>query len=571
MIAIDQSNEASFRSMLETCPLSVRIVTCSDHRILFANQRYAELTNSPRDQLAGSDPKLCYANPQDYEDILRQLSQGLTVTNKRVELRTSGQQAIWASASYSRLTYENKQVILGWYHDLTELKNAENRIHQMAFYDTLTQLPNRRLLMERLNQSLLASACSQQYGALLFIDLDHFKTVNDTKGHDIGDLLLIEAAKRLQACVCETDTVSRLGGDEFLIVLEALGTDIDDAAANARLLTQIIQATLSEPYALNERLCNISSSIGIVLFRDQQDPPDNLLRYADTAMYQAKASGRNTIHFYDAATQIAIEARAKLEDELRLALQKQQFRLHYQIQVDNLRRPLGAEVLLRWEHPEHGLVYPAQFIPLAEDAGLIESIGLWVLHTACAQLAAWQQDELTRDLVLAVNVSPRQLHETDFVTQVQRILLETGVKPAHLKLELTESATLENVEDTIIKMREIEMLGVKFAMDDFGTGYSSLQYLKRLPLSQIKIDQSFVRDIASDPNDASIVQTIIAMSAALRLDVIAEGVENEAQFRFLKLCGCRAFQGYFFSKPVPLDEFMRLLANQRAISTMNPG
>ncbi|WP_124951821.1 sensor domain-containing protein [Sulfuriferula thiophila] len=567
---MDQTYEARFRHMLETCPLSVCIVACSDHKILFANQHYAKLTNSPRDQLAGSDPKPCYANPQDYQDILHQLSQGLTVTNKLIALKTPGQQATWVSASYSRLTYENEQAILGWYHDLTELKNAENRIHQMAFYDALTLLPNRRVLMERLQQSLLASVSSQQYGAVLFIGLDHFKTINDTKGHDIGDLLLIEAANRLQTCVCETDTVSRLSGDEFLIVLEALGSDIDDATANARLLTQMMHATLSEPYALNEQLCNISSSIGIALFRDRQDTPDNLLRYAETAMHQAKTSGRNTIHFYDAAMQIAIEARAKLEDALRLALQKQQFRLHYQIQVDNLRHPLGAEVLLRWEHPEHGLVYPAQFIPLAEDAGLIGSIGLWVLQTACAQLAAWQQDELTRNLVLAVNVSPRQLHETDFVAQVQRALIETGATPAQLKLELTESATLENIEDTIIKMREIEMLGVKFSMDDFGTGYSSLQYLKRLPLSQIKIDQTFVRDIASDPNDASIVQTIIAMSATLGLDVIAEGVENEAQFRFLELCGCRAFQGYFFSKPVPLNEFMRLLANQHAITSRNP-
>jgi len=280
-----------------------------------------------------------------------------------------------------------------------------------------------------------------------------------------------------------------------------------------------------------------------------------VMKFADTAMYQAKTAGRNAIRFYDPVMQATIEARADLEEGLRHVIDLKQLSLYFQIQVDVRNRPLGAEVLLRWQHPERGLVSPAQFIPLAEETGLIIPIGLWVLRTACVQLKVWQNDVRTRDLTLAVNVSTKQLRSPDFVTQVQRILLETGVRPALLKLELTESIVLENVEDTIAKMRELKLLGVSFSMDDFGTGYSSLQYLKRLPLDQIKIDQSFVRDIVSDPNDAAIVQTIIAMGEVLGLSVIAEGVETEAQREFLDLRGCHAFQGYLFGIPVPLPDF----------------
>ncbi|MFH0935212.1 MAG: bifunctional diguanylate cyclase/phosphodiesterase, partial [Pseudomonadota bacterium] len=332
-----------------------------------------------------------------------------------------------------------------------------------------------------------------------------------------------------------------------------------DAATQAEHVAEKIRAALSEPYLLNQHQYHSTPSIGIALFRGHQDSLDNLLKYADTAMYQAKTAGRNTIRFYDPEMQSAIEARADLEEELRRAITQQQFRLHYQIQVDSLGRALGAEVLLRWEHPASGLMPPMRFIPLAEDTGLIVPIGLWVLQTACAQLAAWQHDALTRDLSLAVNVSARQFRQPGFVGQVQRILVESGAKPSHLKLELTESTVLENVEDTIARMRELKLLGVSFSMDDFGTGYSSLQYLKRLPLDQIKIDRSFVRDIVSDPNDAAIVQTIIAMSEALGLHVIAEGVETDAQRDFLDRHGCHTFQGYMFGKPLPLEQFEAML------------
>jgi len=402
---------------------------------------------------------------------------------------------------------------------------------------------------------LSASARNGQYGAVLFIDLDHFKTLNDTKGHGMGDLLLIEVARRLKSCVRDGDTLSRLGGDEFVVVLETLGIHADEAAAQAEMIAEKVRGILSATYMLKDYPHHTTPSIGIVLFQGHRENLEDLLKYADAAMYQAKTSGRNAIRFYDSALQLAIEARALLDDELHQALAKQQFRLHYQIQVDSLRRPLGAEALLRWEHPERGLVSPMQFIPLAEETGLIVPIGLWVLRSACAQLKAWQQNALTRDLTLAVNVSAKQFHQADFVAQVRSALLDSGAEPAQLKLEMTESIVLENIEDTIRKMHEIKLLGVSFSMDDFGTGYSSLQYLKRLPLDQVKIDQSFVRDIATDQNDAAIVQTIIAMAEALGLNVIAEGVETEEQRQFLDLRGCHAFQGYLFGKPAPVGEF----------------
>jgi diguanylate cyclase (GGDEF)-like protein/PAS domain S-box-containing protein len=460
-----------------------------------------------------------------------------------------------AEVLLSAMKLDGKPVLQATVRDITERKQNEQKIYQLAFYDSLTNLPNRRLLLDRLRQAFSVGARSGQHGAVLFLDLDNFKTLNDTKGHDIGDLLLSEVALRLNTCVRDGDTVARLGGDEFVVVLDSLSAIPDEAAAQADLVAEKIRDILSQPYQLENYAHHTTPSIGVVLYRGHLQSVEEVLKYADTAMYQAKAAGRNTIRFYDPLMQAAIEARADLEEELRHALERKQLRLHYQIQMDSRNRALGAEVLLRWQHPKRGVVPPVQFIPLAEDTGLIAPIGLWVLQTACTQLKSWQQDALTRDLTLAVNVSAKQFRNKDFVAQVQRVLVETGAKPALLKLELTESTVLENVEDTIAKMRELKLLGVSFSMDDFGTGYSSLQYLKRLPLDQIKIDQSFVRDIVSDANDAAIVQTIIAMSEVLGLSVIAEGVENEAQREFLDLRGCHAFQGYLFGKPVLLEDF----------------
>jgi len=445
--------------------------------------------------------------------------------------------------------------IIGVILDITERKKTEQQIHQLAFYDALTQLPNRRLLMDRLRQAFAVGARNSQHGAIMFLDLDHFKTLNDTKGHEIGDLLLIEVAARLMVCVRDGDTVARLGGDEFVVVLETLKSDTQEAANQAERAAEKIQAALNQPFQIKGRTHHTTASIGIVMFKGHEDGEDDLLKFADIAMYQAKTAGRNAIRFYDPATQSAIEARADMETELRQSLENRQFIPYFQIQVDSSFRPVGAEVLLRWNHPQLGLISPTQFIPLLEESGMIIPVGLWVLQAACEQLHAWQSSPLSCDLSLAVNVSAKQFRQPDFVARVQRVLLETGAKPSHLKLELTESVVLENVESTIAKMRELKLLGVSFSMDDFGTGYSSLQYLKQLPLDQIKIDRSFVRDIVSDVNDAAIVQTIIAMSDALALNVIAEGVETEAQREFLERHGCHAYQGFLFGKPLPLEKF----------------
>ena len=436
-----------------------------------------------------------------------------------------------------------------------EREVASEQIHQLAFYDTLTGLPNRRLLMDRLQQSFSVSARSGSHGALMFLDLDHFKNLNDSKGHDIGDELLLEISKRLESCVRDGDTVARLGGDEFVVVLENLGEHYNEAASHAETIGEKIRQAMRPPCVLKDHIYNTTMSVGIVLYKGNQHSLDDLLKHADIAMYQAKAAGRNAIRFYDPVMQAAQEERIKWEAELHLAVQKQQFVLYYQVQVNSLRQAVGAEVLIRWQHPERGLVSPSFFVPTAEETGMIVPIGSWVLQTACSQLKSWQNDKVTRNLTLAVNVSAKQFRQAGFVAEVRRVLQETGAKASLLKLELTESTVLENVEDAISKMHELRALGVSFSVDDFGTGYSSLQYLKRLPLDQIKIDQTFVRDIASDPNDATIVKTIIVMAKALGFQVIAEGVEFEAQITFLEWCGCQSFQGYLFCKPMPIGQF----------------
>jgi diguanylate cyclase (GGDEF)-like protein/PAS domain S-box-containing protein len=539
------------------------MITDAARHIVEVNPAFTRITGYSSEEVIGKDPHLLASGRHDrtfyhelWDDIENNGHWEGEIWNRRKggEVYPSWMNINRVSDSDGRLHY-----FVGMFSDISKRKEAEAQIHQLAFYDPLTELPNRRLLIERLQQAFSVGARSGQHGAVLFIDLDNFKTINDTKGHDTGDLLLAEVAKRLNVCVRDGDTVARLGGDEFVVVLESLNSASDDAATQADLVAEKIREALSQPYQLGNYAYHTTPSIGVVLFLGHRQSLDDVMKHADTAMYQAKTAGRNAIRFYDPVMQAGIEARADLEEELRYALERQQLCLHYQIQIDSSNRTLGAEVLLRWQHPEKELISPAQFIPLAEETGLIVPIGLWVLQTACALLRSWQSDAVTRDLTLAVNVSAKQFRSQDFVAQVERTLLEAAAKPALLKLELTESIVLENVEDTIAKMRELKLLGVSFSMDDFGTGYSSLQYLKRLPLDQIKIDQSFVRDIVSDPNDAAIVKTIIAMSEVLGLNVIAEGVETEAQREFLDLRGCHAFQGFLFGRPVPLEDFEKRL------------
>ena len=445
--------------------------------------------------------------------------------------------------------------------DITDRKLAEERINELAFYDPLTNLPNRRLLLDRLRQALTASHRSRQYGALLFVDLDNFKMLNDTLGHDMGDQLLQQVARRLTNCVREADTVGRLGGDEFVVILEALSTDAHEAVALADGIGQKILFSLNNPYKLGESEQRSTPSIGVTLFMDAQDSTDELLKRADLAMYQAKASGRNALRFFDPNMQAMIRTRAGLEEDLHIALARQQFLLHYQPQVVDDGKVVGAEVLLRWQHPDRGLVPPATFIPLAEETGLILPIGQWVLESVCEQLALWAGHPVRGKLTVSINVSARQFRSPTFVDEVLEALRRhPAARPQQLKLELTESLLVDDIEDVIHKMGQLQARGVGFALDDFGTGYSSLAYLKRLPLDQLKIDQGFVRDILSDPNDAAIAKMIVALAESMGLAVIAEGVETTAQRDFLARLGCFAYQGFLFGRPVPLDEFERRVA-----------
>ena len=456
--------------------------------------------------------------------------------------------------------------IIGTITDISDRKLAEEKIEELAFFDSLTHLPNRTLLMDRLKQAMTVGNRNGTCGAVLFIDLDHFKTLNDTLGHDKGDLLLQQVAQRLAVCVREGDTVARLGGDEFVVVLGSLDESAQEAATQTEVVGEKILASLSQIYRLGDIDHRSTASIGATLFCGHQSSIDDLLKQADLAMYKAKETGRNAVRFFDPAMQTAVIERSILESGLRRAIQENQLVLHYQAQVVGEGRVTGAEVLVRWQHPERGLVPPAEFIPLAEETGLILPLGHWVLESACSQLALWAGQPDLALLTVAVNVSVQQFRESGFVAKVLAVLSQTGANPNRLKLELTESLLVDNVEDIIEKMHLLKARGVGFSLDDFGTGYSSLSYLKQLPLDQLKIDQTFVRDVLVDPNDAAIAKTIVALAQSLGLGVIAEGVETPAQRDFLAKAGCYAYQGYFFSRPLPLDGFEEFARRAVAIN-----
>jgi len=443
--------------------------------------------------------------------------------------------------------------------DITQRKLAEDEIHRLAFFDPLTRLPNRRLLIDRLQHALASSTRSGRHGAIMFIDLDNFKVINDTKGHDCGDMILIETARRLQSCVREGDTVARLGGDEFVVMLEDLGSQAKQAAAHAEEVGEKIRDNLNQPYMLDENEYRSTASIGISLFVDRSATAETLLKNSDIAMYQAKGAGRNSVRFFNPDMQAVLEERAAIETDLHRALAGQQLALHYQAQVDVDGRILGAEALVRWNHPLRGMISPAYFIPIAEESSLILDIGHWVLEAACGQLALWGNDEQNRELVLAVNVSAHQFKAPGFVDSVAEVISKHRINPARLKLELTESVVLEDLAGIVATMHMLKSLGVGLSMDDFGTGYSSLSYLKQLPLDQLKIDKSFVNDIVTNQDDAMMVQTIITMAHNFRMNVIAEGVETYEQLAFLRQHGCMMYQGYLFSKPVSVEEFEKLL------------
>ena len=441
------------------------------------------------------------------------------------------------------------------FQDVTHLRRASAEIEKLAFFDPLTGLPNRRLLNDRLQQAVMASQRHDRHGALLFMDLDHFKTLNDTLGHDVGDQLLEQVAQRIKSCVREADTVARLGGDEFVVMLLDLSPNPAEATRQTRMVGENLLRAIHAPYTLQGKQYRSSCSLGATLFGSEAQSAAELLKQADIAMYQVKSSGRNALCFFDPRMLARIEARANLENDLRNGLQEKQLELYYQLQITRAGTPVGAEALLRWRHPLRGLVLPGEFISLAEETGLIVPIGQWVLEQACQQLTNWQQSPTTATLQLSVNVSAHQFRQADFVDHVRKTLQASGANPNLLKLELTESLVLDSVDDTIHKMHTLKALGVRFSMDDFGTGHSSLAYLTRLPLDQLKIDKSFVHNIGLQTTDAMIIQTIIGMGNNLGLEVLAEGVETEAQRDFLAAHGCHLCQGYLFGRPMPVDAF----------------
>ncbi|WP_306419019.1 EAL domain-containing protein [Simplicispira lacusdiani] len=531
------------------------IVTGPDRCILKVNRAFVRLTGYSEQELIGQSPRLLQSGRQDdtfYRALWQEVAANGQWKGEIWNRRKNGEiYPAWVTISAVKNQEGEVTHYVGTQIDISERKSAEEEIRRLAFYDPLTGLPNRRLMVDRLQHALDSSARTGSGGALLFVDLDNFKDLNDTQGHDVGDELLKQVAARLEGCVRLGDTVARLGGDEFVLLLENLGLGGQDAAAQAEAVGRKVLQALGQTYTLEGHTHHTSCSIGVALFADAHGTVDELLKRGDLSMYQAKAAGRNTLRFFDPRAQVAVTERTALEAGLRQALREQQFVLHYQAQVGPDGQRVGAEALVRWRHPQRGLVLPADFIAAAESSGLIVPLGEWVLRSACVQLAHWAQRPETAGLVLAVNVSARQFRHGGFVDDVLRALQDSGADPSRLKIELTESVLLDDVEGTIARMSELRRWGVAFALDDFGTGFSSLGYLKRLPLDQLKIDQGFVRDVLTDPNDAAIARTIVALAHSLDLGVIAEGVETVEQRDVLASFGCHHWQGHLFGAPGP--------------------
>ena len=558
-----QTSEARFRSL---CDLSSDWYWEQDAQYRFTD--FAGVSAHKDARLESMLGRTCWDTPalnmreEDWAAHRRLLAARQPFRDLELQRVGANGQAYWMALSGVPII-DASGVLRGYRgvgRNITERKRVEGEIERLAFYDMLTGLPNRRLFLDRLQRACVGLQRSQRHAALLFIDLDNFKDLNDTRGHDTGDQLLAQVAERLRACMRASDTVARFGGDEFVVLVENLAGQRPAAQQDADKLARKIAGVLSQPYALGSGPAHHSTpSIGLTLFGHPPAAPEELLKQADFAMYQAKAAGRNAVRFFDPGVLAAMSARSELETELRHGIARGDLRLHYQPVVDAQGRMVGAEALARWQHPVRGMVSPAEFIPLAEQSGLILPLGRWVVESACAQLAAWARQAATRQLVLSVNVSARQFRQPDFADQVLGALRASGASARLLRLELTESLLLTDTEEMIAKMEYLRAQGVGFSLDDFGTGYSSLSYLKRLPLDQLKIDRGFVRDLLTDPNDAAIVRTILALAQSLDLGVVAEGVETTGQLDFLQRHGCQAFQGYLFGRPVPMEDLERRL------------
>ncbi len=555
--------------VVEQSPASI-VITDLDGTIEYVNEAFVRNSGYDRAEALGANPRVLksgHTPRETYRAMWDALTAGRVWSGELVNRRKDGSDYV-ESVIIAPVRNENDVTsnYVAVKHDITRQKESEEMIRHLAYYDALTGLPNRVQFTQRLEQALSAARRGGGVGALLMLDMDHFKQLNDTRGHDVGDRFLVEIGRRLRSAVREEDTVARLGGDEFIVLAESLSPDAAQAALHAERLGLKLLDSVGAPLPLDRHadLYKATVSIGIALFEGTQNSVETLLKQADLALYKAKEQGRDTLRFFDPEMQRAIDARAGLEAAMRHALERSAFELHYQPQVDLGDRVVGAEALIRWRRDDGTLVPPAAFIPVAEDSGLIVRIGTWVLHAACAQLAAWAQDAASKDLTLAVNVSARQFHEAEFVDRVRQAVQQHAIDPTRLKLELTESVVVHDVQAVVGRMAELNAIGMTISLDDFGTGYSSLSYIRQMALDEIKIDQSFVRDIENDPDDAALVRAILAMSDSLRLDAVAEGVETVQQRDFLAANGCRKFQGFLYGKAMPPDQWHRFLDKRQA-------
>ncbi len=535
------------------------MITDKDANILRVNKAFSQITGYSPQQVIGKNPKILKSGRHDHSFFQKYWHQLLTFDKFEGEIwnrRRNGEiYPEWQTVTAVRNDAGEISHFVSVFSDITEKKDAENKIHNMAFYDPLTNLPNRRLLLDRFDQEIAIARRHKQFGAILYLDLDHFKILNDSQGHLVGDELLIQVAQRLSSVLREEDTPARLGGDEFVVLLHANSESLTAAADHAMVVAEKIREQLNSPFILNNYQHQIGTSIGVSLFPEYDETPDLLLQQADTAMYRSKSSGRNTISFFQPSMQQAADLRLSLEQDLRGAIDQGRFILCYHPQTDVNGKLVGAEALIRWEDSVKGRLSPADFIPVAEESNLILTIGKWVLMEACNQIKIWQEAGFSNLPFLSINVSPRQFRQPDFVNQVKQAIMHTGIMPQSLSIELTESAMILDTQDTIDKMNALKAIGVSIAVDDFGTGYSSLVHLKQLPIDVLKIDKAFIRDILTDVNDAIIVETIISMAKHLHIGVIAEGVESAEQLAFLQEKGCVIFQGFYFSQPLTSASF----------------
>lgn len=560
-LAASEAMTLRFQTAFRSSPAAFSIATVDDGQVLELNDVFERDFGWSREDLLARRTLEVGLWPSSqhrkiWADALIKL--GRLLEYETVWLHKSGERRN-VSISAEIIDLEGVPCILAYTTDITDRKRTDEQIRSLAFYDPLTQLPNRRMLLDRLKLAISAHMRHRTLGALLFIDLDNFKSLNDSLGHEMGDELLRQAAARLTQNVRDGDTVARLGGDEFVVMLEDLSNIPDIAIDQAMKTAEKLRSALGHEYHFGQHTRHSTPSIGMTLFGAEVESVEEPLRRADLAMYQSKGAGRNTIRAFDPQMLVTAASRADLEQDLREAISAQDLVAYYQPQVGVDGQAMGAELLLRWQHSQRGWVPPGEFIPVAEETSLILTLGQWVMDTACVQLARWREMPELAHLTLSVNVSARQFHQPDFATQVLSTLERHGALGTHLILELTESVLVANVGDVIAKMQVLQASGIRFSLDDFGTGYSSLGYLKRLPLHELKIDQSFVRDILLDPNDAAIARMVIVLAETLGLRVVAEGVETRQQKLALFSQGCRAFQGYLFARPMPLSDFVHFI------------